>query len=68
MKKVYCGECRHYSSGDYGHYCDVIDITGADWFGKTQKLFNPEKQNANNQCQYWEHKRGLLEWIHDLII
>ena len=62
----YCSECRHFWPGDYDD-CRIIDGTKSDWHSKNRFYFKPEKQNANNQCQHWEHKRTFIEWLNDLI-
>lgn len=67
VSKVYCCNCRNYSSGDWGNYCAIPDYDSADWYGKYRKNHSPEKLNKNNDCEHWKHKRGLIEWLNDLI-
>jgi hypothetical protein len=60
---VFCHNCRHYSSGNYGNYCDVPDLEYKDWYKKGYKTIRPEVRNQHNDCLYWQHKRGFIEWI-----
>lgn len=65
--KVYCKSCRYYSCTSHGNYCDVVDSTGADWYSPTSHTFRPYIQNSSNDCEFHQHKRGLVEWLNDLL-
>lgn len=65
--KVFCGECRHYSSDEFTHTCHAISTATSDWHGKGRLRVRPESHNSNNDCQNWQRKRGFVEWLNDLI-
>lgn len=61
-KKVYCKDCRklreYRTPGKIGHYCDNKDVIYHDtWFDvevDRNKLPDPSKINANNDCKDYE--------------
>jgi hypothetical protein len=65
--KVYCSECRHYSATDHYNVCAIVDSKKANWHSRYTTTFEPETQNEVNDCKYWEHTRGLIEWLKDIL-
>ena len=68
--KVYCDECRHFSSAyDHGDRdtCKIADPDSGSWKRRIEYNFDPANQNANNDCGLWQHRRGIIERFNDLI-
>ena len=67
---VFCSECRHFSSAadhDDTDSCRIKDPDSASWKRANEHNFYPYKQNKNNDCKHWAHRRSFSEWIHDLV-
>ncbi len=59
----YCGKCRHFERSVYGNICRVVDTSRTDYQGKHRYRFRPEVKNACNNCDEYQYKRTMVNWL-----
>lgn len=65
---VYCQDCRFHERDDSTRsYCRAPAHAVGDWKTPVHHYRSPHECNRNNDCPEWKHKRGLIEWLNDLI-
>jgi len=66
MKKVYCGNCRHYNPAAMytRESCQPIKGYHDNYIGRQKTHRSPHVLNKNNQCQLYKRKWWKF-WISE---